>query len=245
MQMPIEIIPNWHPLFVHFTIALFQVATMLLVGGIGLKLLFKSEEVRLFSEKIINGAYINLWLGCLMTVGTVLAGWYAYNTVAHDTASHAAMTDHRNWAMVTSFLFLGLTIWSTYLYRKQDKENKFFVIGMIVASLILAITGWKGGEVVYRYGLGVISLPKTDTHGHSGTEMPDHHGSDTKTDSHGHEHGRENQKAVESSNETSKKEQVENMDERKALFNDAAIKEQKQMAPLELKSSSHSHDKPH
>lgn len=36
------------------------------------------------------------------TIGTVLAGWYAYNTVPHTALSHAAMTDHRNWALSTA-----------------------------------------------------------------------------------------------------------------------------------------------
>jgi len=31
---------------------------------------------------------------------------------------------------------------------------------------LLTSTAWLGGEAVYRYGLGVISLPKTDSHDH-------------------------------------------------------------------------------
>ena len=31
----------------------------------------------------------------------------------------------------------------------------------------MASTAWRGGEVVYRYGLGVMSMPQTDDHGHS------------------------------------------------------------------------------
>lgn len=33
----IEIIPNWHPIFVHFTIALLTISTLLYVAGLFLK----------------------------------------------------------------------------------------------------------------------------------------------------------------------------------------------------------------
>ncbi len=104
-----EIIPNWHPIFVHFTIALFSIATMLIVSSLFIKNDFKS--------KVLEAGYINLWLGCLFTFITVAAGFYAYNTVAHDEPSHAAMTDHRNWALATASIFLILNLWSIKLYR--------------------------------------------------------------------------------------------------------------------------------
>ena len=84
----IEVIPNWHPIFVHFTIGLLLVSTLLYVVGFTLK-----------CENLLIAARLNLWLGSLITIATVLAGLNAYNTVAHDSASHLAMTDHRNWAI--------------------------------------------------------------------------------------------------------------------------------------------------
>ena len=32
-----EIIPNWHPIFVHFTIALFSIATLLIMSSLFIK----------------------------------------------------------------------------------------------------------------------------------------------------------------------------------------------------------------
>lgn len=163
-----EIIPNWHPIFVHFTIALFSIATLLIFGS----LFIKND----FRTKILEAGYINLWLGCLFTFVTVAAGFYAYNTVAHDEPSHAAMTDHRNWALVTASIFLILTFWSIKLYRADKKQNRLFVFCLVLATSLLSITGWKGAEAVYRYGLGVMSLPNTDSHRHQeGGEMPTDH----------------------------------------------------------------------
>ncbi|MBX3457047.1 MAG: DUF2231 domain-containing protein [Candidatus Paracaedibacteraceae bacterium] len=165
-----EIIPNWHPIFVHFTIALFSIATLLIFGS----LFIKND----FRTKILEAGYINLWLGCLFTFVTVAAGFYAYNTVAHDEPSHAAMTDHRNWALVTASIFLILTFWSIKLYRADKKQNRLFVFCLVLATSLLSITGWKGAEAVYRYGLGVMSLPNTDSHQHQeGGAMPTDHDS--------------------------------------------------------------------
>ena len=35
----------------------------------------------------------------------------AYNSVVHDDIAHAAMTEHRNWALVTASLFVILALW--------------------------------------------------------------------------------------------------------------------------------------
>jgi len=60
----------------------------------------------------------SLWSGCLVTIGTVFAGWYAYNTVAHDQSSHAAMTLHRDWALATASLFLILGLTAVRIVKK-------------------------------------------------------------------------------------------------------------------------------
>ena len=112
--MIVEIIPNWHPIFVHFTVALFSTATGLFVLG---TVAGKKE----WSKTVLTAAHINLWLGALATIATIAAGLYAYNTVNHDAPSHLAMTDHRNWAFGTAALFALITLWSfktfAYLFR--------------------------------------------------------------------------------------------------------------------------------
>jgi uncharacterized membrane protein/thiamine kinase-like enzyme len=175
-----EIIPNWHPTFVHFTIALFSIATLLIMSS-----LFIKNDFRL---KILEAGYINLWLGCLFTFITVAAGFYAYNTVAHDEPSHTAMTDHRNWALITASIFLVLTLWSIKLYRNNKKQNLVFVACLMVATSLLSITGWKGAEAVYRYGLGVMSMPNADAHKHMEGATPMNHDKMEKSTPDAHKH---------------------------------------------------------
>jgi len=155
-----EIIPNWHPLLVHFTIALYAVAALLFVAGY-------IVAPQGWKEKLTAAAYVNLWLGAVITVLTVAAGVYAYNTVGHDAPSHLAMTDHKNWALATAGFFWSVALWSVYNYRTAKAISLYFVIAMLVGAGLVGVTGFKGGEVVYRYGLGVMSLPKVEGEGHS------------------------------------------------------------------------------
>ena len=156
----IEIIPNWHPLLVHFTIALFSVSIALFV-------LSKVLEGSALGNYFLVTAKLNLWIGAGFSVLTGLAGFEAFNTVAHDTPSHAAMTEHRNWAIATLLVFAVLTIWSAFVQGIRAQVNILFLLVGIIGVSLLMTTGYKGAEVVYRYGLGVMSLPKTEGEGHA------------------------------------------------------------------------------
>lgn len=192
-----EIIPNWHPLLVHFTIALYVISALLFALGY-----FVTENA--WKQKFTSAAYINLWLGALITVLTVAAGIYAYNTVGHDAPSHLAMTDHRNWALATAAFFWVLAIWSVFHYRTGKAIGLFFVMSMIIGAGLLGATGFKGGEIVYRYGLGVMSMPKAEGEGHDhshedGAEH-DHDASAateiTHDDNNAEPHGHDEEKAL-------------------------------------------------
>jgi uncharacterized membrane protein len=152
----IEILPNLHPIFVHFTVALFLISTLLFIVGA------KNKKYR---KLIYSSAYVNLWLGFIITIITVIMGFYAYYTVAHDGPSHAAMTDHRNWALITFIAFSIPFIWSIINYRNKSHKNIIFILLLIFASSTLLIAAYKGGEVVYRYGIGVKSLPEVNSDG--------------------------------------------------------------------------------
>lgn len=181
----IEIIPNWHPIFVHFTVGLF-----------GISALFYLAAVLLKQHHLLLVARWNLWIGALITIGTVLAGWYAYNTVAHDGPSHAAMTDHRNWALATAAVFLLLALWAFFRQRGAKTVSLIFVIVIVAAAGMLAVTGYKGGEVVYRHGIGVMRMPEVHgdgghgSHSHENHNHGDHHPTqESKTHDHGeHDH---------------------------------------------------------
>lgn len=178
----IEIIPNWHPIFVHFTVGLLSIAVLLSVVAQFISPGKLREQCELVAQW-------NLWLGAGITVFTVAAGVVAYNTVAHDTPSHEAMTEHRNWALVTAVVFFALAIWSWLRARAAKAMGGVLLVGLLIGGGLLASTAWHGGEAVYRFGLGVMSLPKADDHdhaaaGHDHAAGDDHH---AQADEHAHE----------------------------------------------------------
>jgi len=171
----LEVIPNWHPLFVHFPIALLSMSTFFFVA------------IKIMSEHPVHAqlhilAYWNLWIGTGFAVVAAVAGWFAYNSVAHDTPSHVAMTDHRNWALATLFVFSVVSFWSVKQYKNLKNASATFTVVMILAASMLASTGWRGSEAVYRYGLGVMSLPKIDGEGHAHEHADGEGHSSTMTD---------------------------------------------------------------
>lgn len=185
----ITIIPNWHPMLVHFSIGLLAIAVVFYFAATSLPNGHRLKEVW---YQVANW---NLWTGCVITLLTVFAGWHAYNTVAHDAVSHAAMTLHRNWALPTALLFFIIGIAAVSLTRKNSKPDRLFLSTSAIAVIMLVITGWLGGEAVYRYGLGVMSLPtlESDTdghdhrHGEAKQDTKDQVQADVEQDSH-HDH---------------------------------------------------------
>ena len=171
-------IPNVHPIFVHFTVALFSISFILYL------LTYYARYQNIISMKMINEIEVTarwcLWLSAFITIFTAIAGFYAFNTVSHDAPSHIAMTNHRNWAIPTAFTIILLSIWSAFDYLKLKRISFLFIIGMFVGQGLLLSTAWRGGELVFRYGLGVMSLPKSE-----GTE---HHHEDKNNNAAPHSH---------------------------------------------------------
>ena len=164
----ITILPNWHPIFVHFTIGLLGTAVVFYFAS---ALLAKDHKWKQQWQHMANWS---LWSGCVITIGTVFAGWYAYNTVAHDEAAHAAMTLHRDWALATASLFLLLGLAAANIVKKNKTPRYLFLYVTAIAGVMLLITGFLGGETVYRHGLGVMSLPAVETAGHHHNQTSPH-----------------------------------------------------------------------
>ncbi|GAB1235599.1 DUF2231 domain-containing protein [Ferrigenium sp. UT5] len=166
----IEIIPNFHPVLVHFPIAFITSAlAFTAVGALSNK--------KPYASLILMAGRWMLWGAVLFALMSAVFGWFAYNSVDHDEISHAAMTVHRNWALVTLAVLLALSVLDLWRGRAEKKQSPNFLILLMLAWLLMMTTAWHGGELVYRYGLGVMSLPKTaghdHPHAHGDMQMPD------------------------------------------------------------------------
>jgi len=156
-----EIIPNLHPLFVHFPIALISVSALFSMAAI----LIQNKTYGTYCAIV---AHTMLWLGALTALFTVFFGWRAFNSVNHDEAGHAAMLVHRAWALGTLGVLVILAGWDVWHNKVDSSPAWWFAVAVIGAWSMTAITAWHGGELVYRHGLGVMSLPIAEAeHGHS------------------------------------------------------------------------------
>ena len=152
----------WHPIFVHFSVALLSVATIFFV----LAALFQKAKMR---TRWMDFARWNLWGGTGLSVVTALLGWLAYNTVSHDDPSHAAMGTHASLALVMLAAFGALALWVALRRGANEPPSFFFTFALLAAFALLVATGLRGGQLVFHYGLAVDSLPKPE----AGTvEMP-------------------------------------------------------------------------
>lgn len=170
-----EIIPNLHTLLVHFPIALISVSAFFYVAAI----VMRNKACGTHCAII---AHTTLWLGALAALPTAFFGWQAFNSVNHDEVSHAAMLIHRTWALGTLAVLAILAGWDVWRNKVDSSPAWWFTVAVIGAWSMIATTAWHGGELVYRHGLGVMSLPVAEAgheHGHD-------HGAMSGSDEHLH-----------------------------------------------------------
>lgn len=193
----IEIIPNVHPIFVHFTVGLYSAAAgFYFLAYLTDRLWLVSRTYTTEFEVVARWC---LWAAGIITIITVWAGLHAYNTINHDGPSHIAMTSHRNWALPTAGAILLVACWSVWRHYKRRAVTFTFLLAMLIVQGLLLSTAWRGAELVFRYGLGVMSMPKSEGEGHHHHDMPmemnggemDHAtmppmSSDAHSDHHGH-----------------------------------------------------------
>lgn len=157
---PWQIIPNYHPAVVHFPIALTIIAFLLSLAAY-------ARPSHPSAAQLAAAGHFTLWLAAIGAAAAVLFGWLAFNSVNHDDAGHAAMLLHRSWAIPTALGLIFLAGWDAWKYRVNELISVPMLFLLFLLSQAIAVTGWLGGEVVYRHGIGVLSLPASEGAGHS------------------------------------------------------------------------------
>lgn len=161
-----QVIPNLHPLMVHFPVALITVAAIFHVAAITTR-----------NRVCAVLAHTTLWLGALGAVAAVFFGWQAFNSVNHDEAGHVAMLAHRAWALSTLAVLALLAGWDAWRNKVETIPNWWLAGATLGAWAMVAVTAWHGGELVYRHGLGVMALPVAEAghehhHDHGDGPLP-------------------------------------------------------------------------
>lgn len=134
-----------HPVVVHFPIALLSTAVLFELLGF----LLRRDDFRRFG----------FWLLVLGLVGGVAAagfGWWGEGAVKAAGVPGDAIDRHESFAVATLIAFGLLLIFRRWARDRWSARDKAIYLAMAIAGLLLlATTGYFGGDLVYRYGAGV------------------------------------------------------------------------------------------
>jgi uncharacterized membrane protein len=135
---------NYHPIFVHFPIALWLAALLFELLALGAK-----------GEEMHRTACWLLYLGTLAGVVTVLTGLLAEDAVPLGPA-RAVMEFHEEMMLVTFFLAVALSLFALLSRRRlAGRLRRVFLAGLIALGVLLTIGAGRGAEMVYQYGVSV------------------------------------------------------------------------------------------
>lgn len=159
---------NLHPMVVHFPIALFLVGFGLDALGWGLK-----------RETLKRVGLVLVLLGALAAVPAVVTGLAVEETVEEQLeplpGGEAALEAHEELALPTAGVLLGAGLLRFLLEMRLPGRLlgrgllAVYLIAGLVGVGMLAVTGLRGGELVYRYGAGVqkealYAQPQVESH---------------------------------------------------------------------------------
>jgi uncharacterized membrane protein len=143
----------FHPQFVHFTVALLMVGSLLWLLGFVLP-----ESQKAFLSKAGQLLIIG---GSALTWGTIYTGSLADSEVVRTLCDPTVLEDHEHKSYTMAYIFSGISLlmlinqFTTWLKRFQSLVYGFLVIGLLVGNGYLAYTAHLGAKIVYQQGGGV------------------------------------------------------------------------------------------
>ncbi len=138
----------YHPVLVHFTIALFVVAVLLDLAGV----VTRRPDLHFV-------AWVNLLLAAVLTVGTVATGMTAEVLSKPTLEGHWTLDIHKIFAAGTSAVLLVLVVWRAALRGRFPGRGAvlFVLLGLLGVGLVTG-AGYYGGEMVYKHGTAVRAI---------------------------------------------------------------------------------------
>ncbi len=173
-------INNFHPLIVHFPIAMLVMFFVVDTAA----LTFKQVNWRNFA----SGA---LYAGTAFAGLTVYLGYQAAEAVAHDDVVHAIMERHETLGVTVLCLALILSAIRWFFGSSPNLGLRIgSLLGAALLNILLFLGADLGGLMVYHYGVAVNAvLPSLSSfhHQHSGGE-PEHEHVHAVGEEHSHQH---------------------------------------------------------
>ncbi len=138
----------WHPMIVHFPLALVTTATLCLVAA---RLL---RDERAAVALAIVGTW-NLSLGAAAALFAIGTGLAAVVSLDVGAAAHQAISLHLQWAIFSTLGVVVSAVWRGAGTARDSRPSWAFLAVLLAATLAMIETGYRGGENTYRHGIGV------------------------------------------------------------------------------------------
>lgn len=95
-----------------------------------------------------------LWLGALAAVIAAGLGYLAEETAPHVPDAWQVMARHQLLGYWTAGVFGALALWRRF---KPALAPRLFLAAWLAALVLLLATAQKGGELVFTFGMGVVT----------------------------------------------------------------------------------------
>ena len=141
-------VTEWHPMVVHFPLALVLTGALALSASCIKELASQSKAL----------ATVGTWNVCLGAVASLFAlgtGLAAVVSIHVDPEARAAVGVHVKWAIFTSIALLLLGVWRGAGNAQDARPSRLFLAVLWAVAAALIVTGYRGGQNVYRYGVGL------------------------------------------------------------------------------------------
>jgi len=142
--------PNFHPIFVHFPIAL-----------LSLSLVLEILAVLLRRDDLSKMGWVLQVCGTGGILLAVISGLQAVAAISIPETATEHFEMHEQLGLVVAAIFAGLLLWRIGAKGKfPSRGQRWFYALFIVGVSAMWVGAWYGGLLVYYFGVGVhVSSP--------------------------------------------------------------------------------------
>lgn len=130
-----------HPQFTHFPLALWL--TSLLFDGLSFWL----------GNSMVQAAFFNISVGCVIGLATALTGALDYSYVP-DSSPAKRMGLLHGGLNVMAFTLFAVSLWPRAMSLSAPSTPIAPLIISVIGVTLVSVSGWLGGRMVYEMGVG-------------------------------------------------------------------------------------------
>jgi uncharacterized membrane protein len=133
---------------VHFPLALVTTATVVLS-------LARLKALERYATSLAIVGTWDLCLGALAALVALATGLAAVIHLQVGATARLAISVHLKWAIFSTIGLLLLAAWRAAGTAEGSRPSRLFLVLLWAVTAALIVTGYRGGQNVYRYGIGV------------------------------------------------------------------------------------------